>query len=366
MRDLLFTLQKYALELWDVDYIQLLVYYFVYIIIVFFALFPLLKRALKWIVSRTETSLDDELYDINKHYIKFLFALFWFVLIHYISLKFVMGSNQLYLILYALVLTSIYIILYIMLHKSTRVIMWYLRDNYSWIITKDIENFIKIIIDVFFLCVTWLLILTVWGINTTPLLASAWIFGIAIAMASKNIIENFLSWMIIFADKNINLNDTVVLDDWTFCSIQEINIRTTILRTTDWDVVILPNSVFLNQKVINKSLSEISKQKRVSVTIWVSYWDDSQKAKDLLISYMKELNWADKESVVAFVDNLWDWSVNVTARAMVNASDRSYLMQYQIVEKAYNDFPKNWLNFPFPTYSIDSDLPQELETKIWK
>jgi hypothetical protein len=38
---------------------------------------------------------------------------------------------------------------------------------------------------------------------------------------------------------------------------------------------------------------------------------------------------------------------------MVDADKRSYLLEKQILEKVYNEFPTKWLNFPFPTYDIN-------------
>jgi len=73
--------------------------------------------------------------------------------------------------------------------------------------------------------------------------------------------------LIIFADKSLNIGDTVQLSDGTYCVIKEINIRTTILKTFDGNVVIVPNSDFLNQKIVNKSLSEVSDKKRVEVNV---------------------------------------------------------------------------------------------------
>jgi hypothetical protein len=38
---------------------------------------------------------------------------------------------------------------------------------------------------------------------------------------------------------------------------------------------------------------------------------------------------------------------------MVDASKWSYLLEKQVLEKVYKEFPKHNLNFPFPTYSIE-------------
>jgi len=38
---------------------------------------------------------------------------------------------------------------------------------------------------------------------------------------------------------------------------------------------------------------------------------------------------------------------------MVDADKRSYLLEKQILERVYQEFPQNGLNFPFPTYTIE-------------
>ena len=38
---------------------------------------------------------------------------------------------------------------------------------------------------------------------------------------------------------------------------------------------------------------------------------------------------------------------------MVDADKRSYLLEKQILERVYKEFPQNGLNFPFPTYTIE-------------
>jgi hypothetical protein len=54
-----------------------------------------------------------------------------------------------------------------------------------------------------------------------------------------------------------------------------------------------------------------------------------------------ELDGANPETVVVYVDSLADWFVNITGKIMVEADKRSYLMEKQVLEKVYNEFPKN-------------------------
>jgi small-conductance mechanosensitive channel len=49
--------------------------------------------------------------------------------------------------------------------------------------------------------------------------------------------------------------------------VEEISVRTTKLKTFDGNIVIIPNSELLNERIVNKSLTEIFPQKRLVVTV---------------------------------------------------------------------------------------------------
>ena len=123
-------------------------------------------------------------------------------------------------------------------------------------------------------------------------------------MASKSIIENFLSWLILFFDKSINIWNVIYLFDWTLVEIEEIDIRTTKLKTFDWNTIIIPNSQLLNEKITNRSLKEINWYKKVKVEVWVSYWDDIDKVKEILKKILLELKWIDEKTLTIYIDKL--------------------------------------------------------------
>ncbi len=334
-------------------YVKVIAFYVIYIAIVFFIIFPIGRKLFQKLVSKTKTKWDDELHLKISPYIKILALLFGLNLVYNFLL---LEPNRYWQIWYKILLSIEFGILYLISHTFFKISLKYFIKKFSGIITKNVANFVKLVIDILVFSVIILLVLKVWWVNITPLLASAGIFGLAVAMASKSIIENFLSWLILFADKSINVWDTIVLSDWTIATVEEINIRTTRLKTFDGNVVIIPNSELLNEKIINKSLADVTPKKRVEVTVWISYWDDVDKAKELLKNYLLELDGADKESIVVFVDELADWSVNITWRIMVDADKFSFLMSKQVLEKVYKNFPNEGLNFPFPTYELTWNL----------
>jgi len=343
-------IQHYFLILWETIYFKSLIVYALYLIVLFYLIFPLCKKFLVPLVNKTKTNLDNEIYGKIRTLLKIFVWLFGLNLIY--NLYFLQTSKLLDMV-YNLILTIEFVLLYLMFHRAFNILLKYFIKKFSHFINKNIANLIKLTVDIILFSIFALLILKAWGVNITPLLASAGIFGFAVAMASKSIIENFLSGLLLFADKSINVGDTIILSDGTTAVVEEINIRTTKLRTFDGNVVIIPNSELLNEKIVNKSLSDVSPQKRVTVTVGISYGDDTQIAKDLLSKYLSELEGVDLDSITVYVDSLADWSVNIKWKAMVDADKRSYLLEKQILERVYKEFPQNGLNFPFPTYTIE-------------
>ncbi len=340
--------------IWLNPYAKGVIFYLVYVVIFYFVLQPICKKVFVTLTKKTKTNLDNELYGRTRWFLKVLWILLWLNLIY--NLYFQNILNHYYEIAYNVLITIEYIFVYLIIQRSVRIILKYTVKKYSNIITKNISNLLKILLNIFVISVITLLILSIWWINITPLLASAGIFGLAVAMASKSIIENFLSWMILFADKSINVWDTVILSNWTTAVVEEINVRTTHLRTFDGNIVIIPNADLLNETIVNKSLAEVAPEKRVVVSVWISYWDDPEKAKDLLKSYLLDIDWANKDTLSVYLDSLGDRSVNIVGKIMVEADKRSYLLEKQILEKVYKEFPENWLNFPFPTYELTWEL----------
>ena len=355
------TILNYLQLIWWNVYLKWFVIYLVYLLIFYFIIAPIVKLAFMKFMEKTTTNLDNELYGRTRWLWKILFIFIWLNLIYKFYFQDILDEK--FIILYNVILSIEFLIFFVIVKKSITIILKYMVRKYSNVFWKNIANIIKVITNIIIVSVFILLVLSVWWINITPLLASAGIFGLAIAMASKSIIENFLSWMILFADKTVNVWDTIILSDGTTAVVEEVNVRTTKLKTFDGNLVIIPNSELLNDKITNKTQTELSPYRRVMVSVWISYWDDIEKAKELLKSYLLEIEWSDESTAVTYLDTMADWSLNITWKIMVEADKWSYLLEKQILERVYKEFPQNGLNFPFPTYEINriTGLGQDLQ-----
>ena len=115
----------------------------------------------------------------------------------------------------------------------------------------------KTIINMFLSMIKWviiiatiLLILSVWGVNTTTLLAGAGIVALIIGLGAQSLISDILAGIFIVFEGKYVVGDIVVIDGWRG-KIISIGIRTTELQDTGGNIKIINNSEI--KSVINQT-----------------------------------------------------------------------------------------------------------------
>jgi moderate conductance mechanosensitive channel len=98
----------------------------------------------------------------------------------------------------------------------------------------------------FFFVLIWiiagLMILKEMNFDVRPLLAGAGVVGVAIGFGAQNIIKDVLSGVFLMMENQIRVNDVAVINGKTGL-VEEINLRTTVLRGEDGAVHIFPNGI---------------------------------------------------------------------------------------------------------------------------
>lgn len=114
-------------------------------------------------------------------------------------------------------------------------------------------------------------------------LAAALTFGLAFGL--QEIFANFVSGLIILAERPIRIGDTVTVGETTG-TVTRIRMRATTI--TDWDrkELIIPNRTFITGEVINWTLSD--PVLRLIVVVGVSYSADVRKAEAILLRVASE------------------------------------------------------------------------------
>jgi small-conductance mechanosensitive channel len=115
-----------------------------------------------------------------------------------------------------------------------------------------------------------------------PLTAFAFFGGalaIGIGFGTQTLIKNFISGIIVLAERKVRVGD--VLDvDGIVGTVVEVNTRSSIIRSADDVETMIPNSLFLENRVTNWTLS--SSKIRRSLRVGVAYGTDPRTVMDIL------------------------------------------------------------------------------------
>jgi small-conductance mechanosensitive channel len=214
-------------------------------------------------------------------------------------------------------------------------------------ITEPVINFARYIM----ILIGIIVILQTAGINLSTLSFLVGALGIGIGFGLQNITSNFISGLIILFEKPIKLGDRVELENITG-NIIKISSRSTTIQTNDNIHVIVPNSAFIDSKVINWSHND--SQVRFNFPVGVSYNEDPEKIKQLLLEVAEEnpgVLKTPKPDVLfqEFNDSSLDfilriWTVEYTNTPLVLKSQ----LYYSIFEK----FKVHHVEIPFPQRDI--------------
>jgi MscS family membrane protein len=147
--------------------------------------------------------------------------------------------------------------------------------------SKDIVPLVENISKIVIIVATIIVVLSLWQINITPVIASAGIAGAAVAFAAKDTIANFFGGISLFVDKPFKIGDYVVLDGGERGEVVNIGARSTRIKTRDDILIAVPNSIIANTKIINESAP--IPNFRVRIPVSVSYGSDIDRVQEVLL-----------------------------------------------------------------------------------
>ncbi|MBZ2386713.1 mechanosensitive ion channel family protein [Anaerococcus murdochii] len=113
------------------------------------------------------------------------------------------------------------------------------------------------------------------GINTSSLIATAGIGGIAIAFGSQTIIQDFIMGIFIVVDDRIRVGDWVIAAGCEG-TVEQLNLRTTLIRDFNGSLHIIPNSKIANVQNFNRGRA------LAQVTFSLPYEVSLEEAKEIV------------------------------------------------------------------------------------
>ena len=123
------------------------------------------------------------------------------------------------------------------------------------------------------------------GIHIGTLTVFAGAVGVGVGFGLKNIASNFISGLLILAERPIAIGDRIEVAGITG-QVRQIRARSTVIITNDNIAMIVPNEKFIDSPVTNWTYSD--RRVRFRVPVGVAYGSDVTKAREALIAAARE------------------------------------------------------------------------------
>jgi len=186
--------------------------------------------------------------------------------------------------------------------------------------------------------------------DVTAFLAGLGILGFTVGFALQDIMQNFVSGIILLVQQPFEVGDVIETDQY-LGTILTINIRTTEMKTIDGRIVIIPNATILANPITNYTRAEI---RRVELAVGVSYDADPVVARQAVLAAIQNVPGlvSDPPPVVAF-HTFGGSSIDMSAYFWVDLAKTDPLVAkdvaFELVKAALD---KKGIEIPFPTTTV--------------
>ena len=194
------------------------------------------------------------------------------------------------------------------------------------------------------------IVLVLFGLNLTTLLVIAGGMSVGIGFGLQNIVNNFISGLIILFSRPLHQGDVVELET-CMGRVVKINIRSTIIQTFDNAIVFVPNSEIISKNLVNWSKND--RKVRRDVMVGVAYGTEAAEAERVLLETVEEHPHVlqSPPPQVLFSD-FGDSSLLFTLRIWVDNYMNALSVQSGLRKKIYNAFASAGIEIAFPQLDL--------------
>ena len=336
-----------------------------------------------YLISHLERSFPDSFSAIKDSLRKFLTLLALFILYKGMEILFPLEKAKSYLGRAYVINTELVKISLLSLVESLFIFFFFLSltallKNIAYMYYmkkgKEVEaGSIRALISNTGLLLTATLSLVHLGITWKVMIPIAGAVGVGLGFGLQTIFNNYVSGFILLLSKNIKVGDLVEIEgnagraigstsETIFGQVANINILTTVIRTTDNVEIAIPNSEFVSGRIINYSLSD--PYIRVRIPFGVSYSSDPKKVRDILLRVAQESDIILKEPK----PKVWFYEMGDSALIFyllvwvdVRKFYRMRALRSEIYFRAWEELKKEGIEIPFPQRDLWFKNPLKVE-----
>lgn len=224
---------------------------------------------------------------------------------------------------------------------------------------ETVLNLIKNIVKYIIMIICSLIILEIYGVNTTSIIASLSVVGVVIGLAFQDTLKNMLSGIIIIFDNRYNVGDVVEINGFTG-EVVSLGLQTTKIQAYTGEMFTILNSNI--STVINYTESDT----RLILDLGVSYSTDItllEKTLNKIKSKIEKIENVSGPLELLGIDSLS--SSQVIYRVTILCKPYTHFgVKREALKIIKNEFDKANIEIPFT--QIDVHIKEESKKKVKK
>ena len=231
--------------------------------------------------------------------------------------------------------------------------------------TRGSQEIITTIVKYGLILLSSIILLQAYGLNLSSLALIGSALGVGIGFGFQDIARNFASGIVLLFERSIQVGDFVQVGDHLGV-VEEVRTRSIILKTLDRISIIVPNSRFLSEEVIN--WNHRRSVTRIHLPIGVEYGSDVKKVKAALLQAASEhLEVLRNPPSQVFFTEFGDSSLNFELLVWTSDPSRQAPLKSDLYFRIEEIFREQQISVPFPQRDVNlkaGDIPIKLPPQL--
>ena len=151
--------------------------------------------------------------------------------------------------------------------------------------------------------------------------------------------------------------------DGQFGTVEDITLRSTRVRTLNNEVMVMPNTQMINQKMLNHTMKDML---RVEIFFGIAYKERPQEAREVVLTLVDgDDRWHPDYEPSVIVTEMGDSSVNMRLRLFLKNPKQEVAVRWEYTEKVREALRDADIEIPFPHLQLFVDETKAFEGAPW-
>jgi small conductance mechanosensitive channel len=213
-------------------------------------------------------------------------------------------------------------------------------------VDQTLREFIAGLVKILVVGVFLLAVLDKLGISVTPLVAAIGGLAVGASFAIQGPVSNYGAGLVIILTRMFKLGDTITVQG---CSgqVEEISLATTVLKTEDGELIVIPNKQIAGEIHTNSSEYRV-----VEAQVGIAYSDDPERAIAVIREALAGVDGVTGEPTPQVgIAGFGDSSINIDYRFWV-PTNRYFEVMHAANLAVFKALGTGGLNIPFPQREV--------------